>query len=90
MSKTLFVCFLATIASTAFGLSCSNPQIESTSFTTQDATIVSQIAFISEFSLKCSNPEAVNLPLFAETDGRLSPVVRLSSDKFQVSAVLIV
>lgn len=89
MSKTLFVCVLAVVASSAFGLSCTNPQIESTSFTTQDATIVSHIAFISEFSLKCSNPEALNLPLFAEVNGRLSPVVRLSADKFQVSLCLL-
>lgn len=87
MSKTLFVCVLAIVASSALGLTCNSPQVESTSFTTQDATIVSQIAFISEFSLKCSNSEATKLPLFAEVDGRLSPVVRLSADRFQVSNV---
>lgn len=85
VSKTLFVCIFAAFASSAFALTCQNPQIESTSFTTQDATIVSQIAFISEFTLKCSNPEGVNAPFFAEFSDRLSPVVRLSADRFQVS-----
>lgn len=84
MSKTLCAFVIVALASSAFGLTCKSPQIESTSFTTQDATIVSQIAFISEFTLKCSNPDGSSLALFAEVEGRLSPVVRLSADRFQV------
>lgn len=45
---------------------------------------MSQIAFIAEFSLTCSN-QLDNLPLYAEIgNNRLSPVVRIG-DKYQVS-----
>lgn len=86
MSKLLFVCAFSAIISLAFGLSCTNPTVEVVnSFTTQDATIVSQIAFITEFTLKCSNKASETSPLFADVDGKLSPVARIGTDKFQVS-----
>jgi len=86
MSKLLFACAFAAIISLSFGLSCTNPTVESVkSFTTQDATIVKQIAFITEFTLKCSNKASESTPLFAETEGKLSPVARIGTDKFQVS-----
>lgn len=85
MSKLLFVCAFAALFSASFGLTCTNPTVEATSFTTQDATIVSQIAFIAEFTLKCTNKASETTPLFAEVDGRLSPVSRIGTDKFQVS-----
>lgn len=90
MSKLLFVCAFAVIISSVFALTCTNPKVESSSFTTQDATIVSQIAFISEFTLKCSNGASETVPLFAEVDGRLSPVARIGTDKFQVSLIKII
>lgn len=67
--------------------SCNNPKITSTSFTTKDATIVSQIAFISEFKLECSNTGAETLPLFAEIDGKIMPVARIDQNNFQVRTV---
>lgn len=85
MSNLLLVCAFAAIISGSFALTCTNPTIESTSFTTQDATIVSQIAFITEFTLKCTNKASETVPLFAEVDGKLSPVSRIGIDKFQVS-----
>lgn len=86
MSKFLFVCAFSAIVSLSFGLSCTSPTVESvSSFTTQDATIVSQIAFITEFTLKCDNKASESSPLFAEIDGKLSPVSRIGTDKFQVS-----
>lgn len=89
MSNLLFACTFAVLLSIAFGLSCTNPKVESTSFTTQDATIVSQIAFITEFTLKCSNGASETIPLFAEVEGKLSPVSRIGTDKFQVSQISI-
>lgn len=89
MSKLLFVCAFAAIISLSFGLTCTSPSVDSVkSFTTQDATIVSQIAFITEFTLKCSNKASESSPLFAESDGKLSPVARIGTDKFQVSVSL--
>ncbi|XP_031631150.1 translocon-associated protein subunit delta [Contarinia nasturtii] len=86
MSKLLFVCAFSAIVSLSLGLSCTSPTVESdVSFTTQDATIVSQIAFITEFTLKCSNKASETSPLFAEIDGKLQPVSRIGTDRFQVS-----
>lgn len=81
-NKSLFVFIIgALFVATTFAAECVNPEIETTSFTSQDATIVSQIAFIAEFSMKCA---VTTKPLFAEVDGRLSPVVRISDTEFQV------
>lgn len=90
MSKLLFVCALFGIFSISYGLSCTNPTVESVkSFTTQDATIVSQIAFITEFTLKCNNKASETTQLFAEFDGKFSPVARIGIDQFQVSQIQI-
>lgn len=84
MSKLLFICALSAIFSVSFGLSCKSLTAESVkSFTTQDATIVSQIAYIVEFTLNCDGLESA--PVFAEFDGQLSPVARTGANQFQVS-----
>lgn len=86
MSKLLFVCAFSAIISLSFGLSCTSPTVDSVqSFTTQDATIVSQIAFITEFTLQCGNKASESSPLFADINGKLTPVSRIGTDKFQVS-----
>lgn len=41
--------------------SCSKPSIQSTSFTTQDATIVTNIAYIAQFKLSCDGEPAVSV-----------------------------
>lgn len=46
---------------------------------------MSQIALIAEFSLNCADSDADGFPLFAEIEGRLTPVVRIKDDRFQVS-----
>lgn len=85
MYKILFVCAFATIISLALGSSCSNPVIESSStFTTQDTTIVNRIAFISSFGLNC-NGKAPTSQLFAVYDGKVAPVVRTGTNQYQVS-----
>lgn len=84
MSKLMFICaLLSAIVSVSFGLSCKSLTANSVkSFTTQDATIVSQIAYIAEFELICDGPESA--PIFAEFDGQLSPVSRTGANQFQV------
>lgn len=87
----MFKFVLATIALTcsvlgfAAATSCTNPQVQTNFYSTSDATIVSQIGFVTEFTLKCSNAGAEKLPLFAEVVGKLAPVVRLGENKYQVS-----
>ncbi|EDS33224.1 translocon-associated protein, delta subunit [Culex quinquefasciatus] len=79
------VALVAVAASVCAASSCSNPVVKSSFFSTSDATIVSQIAFVTEFTLKCSNAGAEKLPLFAEIGGKLAPVVRVGDSKYQVS-----
>lgn len=43
----------------------------------------SQVAFIGEFTLKCSN-NAEKVALFAEADGKVTPVVRVGDTQYQV------
>lgn len=79
--STVFALFVATCQAS----SCTNPEVKSSFFSTADATIVSQIAFVTEFTLKCANAGAEKLQLFAEVGGKLAPVVRVGDNKYQVS-----
>lgn len=66
--------------------SCSNPDVTFTSFSTLDATIVTNIAYISEFSVKCSSGQVGSL--YAELDGNLVPVSIVEANKYQVRKLL--
>lgn len=83
ISKCLSVCVLLSCVAGILG-SCKSPTITSTSYTTEDGTIVSQVAYITEFSLKCGNEDA-SIPLFSEYEGRISPVARIGENKYQVN-----
>ncbi|XP_060515745.1 translocon-associated protein subunit delta [Cylas formicarius] len=72
------------VSFTGFCGACTNPQVTSKSFTTQDATIVSHIAYVSDFSVKCSSGEAGSL--YAELeDGSITPVAIVGPQSYQVS-----
>jgi len=78
--SSLFVVFLA-----SFSTACTNLQVTSKSFTTQDATIVAHIGFISEFQVKCSSGQVSSL--YAELgDGSIIPVAIVGpNNNYQVS-----
>ncbi|XP_049883526.1 translocon-associated protein subunit delta [Pectinophora gossypiella] len=65
--------------------SCKNPQVEASSFTSLDATVVTQIAYIAEFTLKCDNDLPENYALYAEVDGKALTAARIGENKYQVS-----
>lgn len=77
------ICLFA-LASATFAQSCTNPQVEASSFTSLDATIVTQIAYITEFTLKCDSPLPENYALYAEVDGKPLAAARLAENKYQV------
>lgn len=81
-AKIVYICSFLAILSSAVANSCNNPQITSNSFTTQDATIVANIAYVSEFSVKCESGAVSNL--YADVDGVIAPVTIVGTDKFQV------
>lgn len=72
------------VAALASAGSCKSPSVSSTSFTTADGTIVSQVAYIAEFSLKCGGDSGA-IPLFAEYAGRVTPVAKIGDNKYQVN-----
>jgi len=64
---------------------CQSPKVVAQSYTTQDATIVTKIAYIAEFSLDCSNG-LKDLLLYADVSGQSLPVFRnTDGSKYQVS-----
>lgn len=76
---TLFVIFLA-----GFSSACTDPKVTSKSFTTQDATIVAHIGFISEFEVICSSGQISSL--YAELeDHSIVPVAVIGPNTYQVS-----
>ncbi|XP_013147996.1 PREDICTED: translocon-associated protein subunit delta [Papilio polytes] len=84
---TKFVLLVSAIAlfSSANGQSCQNPKVEAASFTSLDATIVTQIAYITEFTLVCDSPLPPNYALYAEVDGKPLTAARIGENKYQVS-----
>ncbi|XP_019872776.1 translocon-associated protein subunit delta [Aethina tumida] len=76
--SVLFCVFAAVLCDT-----CKNVQVTSKSFTTQDVTIVTNVAYISEFSVQCGSG-ALNA-LYAEIEGNVVPVSSVGPNKYQVS-----
>jgi len=66
---------------------CVKPEVTTSSYTTQDATVLTNIAYVAEFSLKCSN-SIKGLPLYAEVNGKILPAARTSDDNhYQVKSL---
>ncbi|XP_068625968.1 translocon-associated protein subunit delta [Battus philenor] len=65
--------------------SCQNPKVEATSFTSLDATVVTQIAYITEFTLVCDNQLPENYALYGEVDGKSLTAARVGQNKYQIS-----
>ncbi|XP_045781539.1 translocon-associated protein subunit delta [Maniola jurtina] len=84
VTKYLLTIFAIAISG-SLAESCKNPQVEAASFTTLDATVVTQIAYITEFTLKCDNPLPENYALYAEVDGKALTAARVGVNKYQVS-----
>lgn len=64
--------------------SCENPQVTSKTFTTQDATVVANIAYVSEFEVICRTGALTNL--YADVEGIIVPVSVIGPNKFQVNS----
>jgi len=84
MNKIILICVLAGIISAALAESCQKPEIVASSYVTEDATVLTSVAFTMQFVLKCSNG-VKGISLYADVEGRTLPAVRLSADnKYQV------
>lgn len=85
VTKSLFAVIAVISFGGALATSCQNPQVEAASFTTLDATVVTHIAYITEFTLKCDNPLPENYALYAEVEGKSLTAARIGENKYQVS-----
>ncbi|XP_026498530.1 translocon-associated protein subunit delta [Vanessa tameamea] len=84
VTKYLLTVFAIAISG-SLAESCQNPQVEAASFTSLDATIVTHIAYITEFTLKCDNPLPENYALYAEVEGKPLTAARIAENRYQVS-----
>lgn len=77
--------FIALFAVISCGLceSCIEPKITSRTFTTQDATVVTNIAYITEFDVECGAGTISSL--YADVDGNVQPVSLIGLNSYQVS-----
>merc|ERR1711862_463603 len=83
----VLVFILATCVAYSAGEACEGAQVDAVSFTAQDATLVTKIAFIADFTLTCSNG-AKDVSLYAETvDGVVGVARSVDGVKYQVSWV---
>lgn len=70
------------------GETCQKPEVVASGYVTEDATILTNVAFTTQFVLKCSNG-VKGITLYAEVEGKSLPAARLSSDnKYQVIHIL--
>ncbi|KYN04545.1 Translocon-associated protein subunit delta [Cyphomyrmex costatus] len=85
MNKVFFLCALTSLISVAFAETCQKPEIVASSYVTEDATVLTNVAFTMQFVLKCNNG-VKGISLYAEVEGKTLPAVRLSADnKYQIS-----
>lgn len=86
--KSFLVAFLVAVAaSSTLAETCQKPEVQASAYVTEDATVLTQVAFTTQFTLKCANG-AKGISLYAEVDGKSLPAVRLSADnKYQVCSV---
>jgi len=82
MSPLLFAVLALLASAHSVTSTCTAEKVKT--YTTTDASILSAIAYIVEFNLKCSGT-ATNANYYAEVGGRHLNVVRSSNGSFQVS-----
>lgn len=88
MARLLNLAVIFVMISMGYCSSCTNPEITSETFTTQDATIVTSIAYVSEFQVKCKTGTATNL--YADIEGSIVPVSVVGQGLYQVSLQLFI
>lgn len=53
----------------SYSETCTKMEVSATSYTTEDATVLTSLLFIAEFTLKCGNG-VKGIPLHSEVNGR--------------------
>lgn len=83
MNTYLLISVTFSLIVSAYAQQCQNAQITSSSYTTQDATVVKHIAYISNFQIKCKRGDPGNL--YALLGDMVAPVASVGVGKYQIS-----
>ncbi|KAF5272856.1 hypothetical protein FQR65_LT00452 [Abscondita terminalis] len=83
MNQIFQLLIFSVICYSGYCNTCKNVEVTSKSFTTQDATIVTNIAYISEFTVKCGSGSLSHA--YADVEGIIVPVFEVAPNTFQVS-----
>ncbi|CAL1298536.1 unnamed protein product [Larinioides sclopetarius] len=79
------VLFVISLVFPALGEVCKNPKVDTTSYTTVDGMVISDVAFVTEFSVSCDSGKKDYI-LFADKKGRQIPALRSADNtKYQIS-----
>lgn len=62
---------------------CVNPQVSSKSYTTQEAFILREIAYVTNFNVKCKSGESSNL--YALVGNTVTPVAQVTAGIYEIS-----
>lgn len=77
---------LLCICSCIFNVSadqCVGPKVSSNSYTTQDAFILREIAYVTNFQIECTTGKATNL--YALIGNAVTPVAQVASGMYEIS-----
>jgi len=82
-----FLCVLPLFIAAAYGAACPDAHVEAKGFTTTDATIVSRVAYVVDFELKCGSGETLkDATLYADTPAGIVAVASANfGSGYQVS-----
>ncbi|KAL3270958.1 hypothetical protein HHI36_021461 [Cryptolaemus montrouzieri] len=85
--KSLLILFILSscIVKLTSSAACKDVQVSTKSYTTEDATVLSQIAYISEFRVKCNPISANPGNLYALFKENIIPVANVAPNKYQIS-----
>lgn len=87
MKCILFIGIVFVTINVIIAETCQKPEVTASAYVTEDATILTNVAFTTQFTLKCSNG-VKDISLYAECEGKSLPAVRLSADnKYQVNYI---
>lgn len=82
VKQILLVLVSLALVSTSLAGSCVNPEIKVKTFTNDDATVLTHIAFITEFTLNCKEEN-----FYALVGDNFLPVTTIGDNKYQVNTI---
>lgn len=82
LSISLILCTFSTVQ-IILADQCVDPQVSTNSYTTQDAFILREIAYVTSFNVKCKTGDPANL--YALIGNAVSPVAQVASGTYEIS-----